>query len=343
MPAHSFDAFRAATGSARRRAALAVSAVLVCGIGGMLPTGSLAQDTGNYPDRPIRMVMAFGVGGPADSMARLLAKGMEANLKVPIVVDNKAGAGGLVGAAEAARAKPDGYAVLYTAGSAYTISPAISPKMQIDMHKLFVPVSYGHRQDMVLLVNSNLPIRTLPELVAYAKSKSVNYASPGAGTSPHLMTEVLRDKMGFQATHIPYKSGADMQRAALTGEVEFFFDAVSSALANIRNGRTRPIALSDTKRISSLPDVPTFAEQGVQDMVLYSWGALLAPAGTPAAIVNRLNAAMAAAQRDPEIIARMRTANAEPYPSTPQQVREEAEKEMVLWSGWVRKLNLVEN
>ncbi|MSQ73251.1 MAG: tripartite tricarboxylate transporter substrate binding protein [Betaproteobacteria bacterium] len=305
--------------------------------------GALAQQSAAYPERPIRMIMPFGAGGPADSMARLLARGMEANLNVAIIVENKVGAGGLVGAAEAARAKPDGYTVLYTAGSAYTISPAITPSMQIDMARQFIPVSYGHRQDIVLVVNSQLPVRNIDQFVAYAKSRSLNYASPGRGTSPHLMVEVLKDKLGFQATHIPYKSGADMQRAGLAGEVEFFMDAVSSALPNIRSGRIRAIALSDTKRVSTLPDVPTFAEQGVQDMVMYSWGALLVPAGTSPAIVIRLHAAMVAAQKDPDIVARMKTFNAEPYPSTPQQVRDEAEKEAVMWTQMLKKLNLVEN
>lgn len=328
----------------RRRGTLAAAAVrgLVAGTAMVIAGSVSGQQAAAYPDRPIKMVVAFGAGGPADTMARLIASKMEENLKVPVIVENKGGAGGLIAAAEAARAKADGHTVLYTAGSAYTISPSMLPKMQIDMHKLFTPVSYGHRQNMLMAVNAELPVKNLQEFVAYAKSHPMNYASPGPGTLPHLMAEMLKKKLGFEATHIAYKSGADMQRASLAGEVQFIVDATSSAMGNIRSGRLRPLAMADTKRIALLPDVPTFAEAGVQDMVIYSWGALLVPAGTPEPIVARLNSAMAAAQKDPDLVARMRTFNAEPYTSTPQQVHQEAEREMALWAQLIRELKIAE-
>mgnify|MGYP001144875233 CR=1 FL=1 len=325
----------AAAPRGRRACLLAAVSIYACCHGSLAG----AQTAGDYPARPIRMVVSFG---PADAMARIIAKKMEEGLNTPIVVDNKAGAGGLVAAQEVARSKPDGYTVLYTAGSSYTISPTLMPKANVDMARDFIPVSYGHRQAMVLAVNEQLPVRTLGELVAYAKNQPINYASPGAGALPHLMAEMLKQKLGFQATHVPYKSGADMQRALIGAEVQFALDAVSSTIGNVKAGRIRVLAVADKKRISSLADVPTFAESGVTGMEIYSWGALLVPAGTPQAVVNKLHAAVAAAQKDPELITRMTTFNAEPYPSSSKQVMEETAAETAVWARLIRELGLAE-
>ena len=305
-----------------------------------MATKCLAED---FPTKPITLVVSYTIGGQSDTLARLLAKQMEDNLKVPIVIDNKGGAGGLVAAAFVGQSKPDGYTLVYMAGSGYTISPSVLPKMKIDMHKILTPIAYTTKQKLVLVVNPKLPIKTVSELVLYAKAnpEKMNFGSPGAGTLPHLMVEQLKNKLGFNAMHVPYKGGADMQRALMAGDIQLIIDSVATTFPNIVAGRMRPIAIADQKRVSVLPEVPTFPEQGV-DMTTNAWGAILAPIGTPTAIVNRIHSAVVVALQDPVLSNKLATMSVEPYAGTPQELKAGAEKEIVIWGELVKELGLVE-
>ena len=297
-----------------------------------------------YPVRSISMIVPFTPGGMQDITARVLAPKMSESLGVPIVIENMGGASGLVGTSYVARARPDGYTLLYVAGSTYTIAPSLLPKMNIDMVKMFSPVSSVQKNPQVVFVNANLPVKTLRELVDYAKANpgKLNYASPGAGNMPHLTAELLKKRGGFDAVHVPYKGGADMMRAILGEDAHFAVDGLGTVLPHIPGNKIRVIAIADSKRSPKLSSVPTFEEAGFQNTVVLSWSALLAPAGTPPDIIARLNAEVAKALKQPEIIARFETLNVEPYPSTPEQLREAAEKEIAMWAPLIRDAGLAE-
>lgn len=297
-----------------------------------------------YPGRSISMVVPFTPGGPQDVTARLVAPRMSESMGVPIVIENMGGASGLVGASYVARAKPDGYTLLYVAGSTYTIAPSLRPKMNIDMLKQFTPVSSVQKNPQVVYVNANVPVKTLRELADYARANpgKLNYASPGAGNIPHLTAELLKRRGGFDAVHVPYKGGADMMRAVLSEQAHFAVDSVGAVLPHLSGNRIRVIAIADSKRSPKLISVPTFAEAGFQNTVILSWSAILAPAGTPPDIIARLNAEVAKALKNPEVVARFDALNVEAYPSTPEELREAAEKEIAMWAPLIKEAGLAE-
>lgn len=290
------------------------------------------------------MVVPFTPGGMQDLTARLIAPKMSESMGVPIVIENMGGASGLVGTSYVARAKADGYTLLYVAGSTYTIAPSLLPKMNIDMVKQFAPVSAVQKNPQVVFVNANVPVKTLRELVDYAKANpgKLNYASPGAGNMPHLTAELLKKRGGFDAVHIPYKGGADMMRAILSEDAHFAVDGLGTVLPHLAGNKIRVIAIADSKRSPKLSAVPTFEEAGFQNTVVLSWSALLAPAGTPPDIIARLNAEVAKALKHPDIVARFEALNVEPYPSTPEQLREAAEKEIAMWAPLIKDAGLAE-
>jgi len=292
-----------------------------------------------YPSRSISMVVPFTPGGPQDVTARVLAPKMSESMGVPVVIENMGGASGLVGASYVARAKPDGYTLLYVAGSTYTIAPSLLPSIKIDMLKQFTPVSSVQKNPQVVYVNANVPAKTLRELADYAIANpgKLNYATPGVGNLPHLTAELLKKRGGFDAVHVPYKGGADMRSAVLSGQAHFAVDSVGAVLPYLSGNRIRVLAIADSKRSPKLSSVPTFGEAGFQNTVILSWSAILAPAGTPPDVVARLNAEVAKALKNPEVVARFDALNVEAYPSTPEELREAAEKEIAMWTPLIKE------
>ena len=292
-----------------------------------------------YPSRSISMVVPFTPGGPQDVTARVLAPKMSESMGVPVVIENMGGASGLVGASYVARAKPDGYTLLYVAGSTYTIAPSLLPSIKIDMLKQFTPVSSVQKNPQVVYVNANVPAKTLRELADYAIANpgKLNYATPGVGNLPHLTAELLKKRGGFDAVHVPYKGGADMRSAVLSAQAHFAVDSVGAVLPYLSGNRIRVLAIADSTRSRKLSSVPTFAEAGFQETIILSWSAILAPAGTPPDIVARLNAEVAKALKNPEVAARFDALNVEPYPSTPEELREAAEKEIAMWTPLIKE------
>ena len=263
-----------------------------------------------WPSRPVRLVVPFPPGGLIDQMARLMAPRLAREIGQPVVIDNKPGAGGNVGAAEAARAPADGYTLLM-ASPPLTISPAIYPSLPYRPEQI-VPIGVAGRVPNVLLVNPKSGIATVADLVARAKASPgrLNYASNGNGTSLHLSAELLKVTSGTFITHIPYRGAAAAVTGLMAGEVDAMFENLPSVLGQIRGGSVRALAVTTRTRSKALPEVPTLAESGMPDFDVSAWYGLAAPAGVPADIMGRLEKALEAVSRDAEIVSAMERSGA---------------------------------
>jgi tripartite-type tricarboxylate transporter receptor subunit TctC len=271
------------------------------------PQGASAQA---WPSKPVRLVVPFPPGGLIDQMARLMAPRLAREIGQPVVIDNKPGAGGNVGAAEAARAPADGYTLLM-ASPPLTISPAIYPSLPYRPEQI-VPIGVVGRVPNVLLVNPKSGIASVADLVARAKAAPgrLNYASNGNGTSLHLSAELLKVLTGTFITHIPYRGAAAAVTGLMAGEVDAMFENLPSVLGQIRGGNVRALAVTTRTRSKALPDVPTLAESGMPDFDVSAWYGLAAPAGVPADIMGRLEKALDAVSRDAEIVTAMERSGA---------------------------------
>ena len=265
-----------------------------------------------WPARPIRLVVPFPPGGLIDNMARLVGSRLSQELGQPVVIDNKPGAGGNVGAAEAARAPADGYTLLM-ASPALTISPAIYKKLPYQPSQL-APVALLGRVPNVLLVNPASGIGKVQDLVSRAKAKpgQLNYASNGNGTSLHLSAELFKRRSETFITHVPYRGAAAAITALLSGEVDMMFDNLPSAIGQIQAGKLRALAVTTAQRSSALPDVPTLAEAGMEGFNVSAWFGVAAPAGLPAPVATRLADALQKVVQQPEVAAAMQRQGADP-------------------------------
>ena len=261
-----------------------------------------AQD---YPNKPIRIVVPLAPGGGTDTLARVVASKLRDRLGQPVIVENRAGAAGNIGAEVVFNALPDGYTLLFTQPAPLVVNKALYGKVPFEPEK-FVPIALVSFQDLLLAANPGVPARTLEELIDYAKANpgKLNYGSSGAGSAPHLAAELFKSMAGLEMVHIPYKGSGESQLAALSGEVDFVFFAFSSALANARAGKLRPLAVGGTKRNPQLPEVPSVSEvvKGFQGS---SWTAVVAPPGTPPEIVDRLSSAILAITKEPDVRKRL--------------------------------------
>ena len=245
-----------------------------------------------YPSRPIHMVVGFAPGGPADVMARLIGQHMHDKLGQPIIVDNKAGAGGTIAARVVADAEPDGYTLLLGNTSTLVISPLMYKNVGYDARKAFAPVARLGTTADVLVVNPKFPAKTVAELIAYAKANpgKLNFSSPGIGTPPHLIGEMLKLRAGIDIVHVPYKSGGESIQSVMGGQVQFTFENPAVALPLVQAGSMRALAMTSAARDAQAPDVPTLIESGLPDFVVKSFTGVVAPAAIPAPVVARLNA-----------------------------------------------------
>lgn len=290
---------------------------------------TVAQD---YPARPIRAVIPYGVGGSADTLARIIAPGISANVGQSIVIDNRGGGAGLPAFTLVAKAHPDGYTMLVTASNLAS-NPILFRRLPYDAEKDFAPVSLIAIVPAVLVVHPSSPVRSAKELIALAKAKPgvLNYGSVGNGSGNHLVTEVFANAAGLQLEHVPYKSAGAFMTDLVSGRLNFVFATVPAAHAFITSGRVRALAVSSVKRSSTLPDVPTIAESALPGFDVNTWLGALMPAGTPASVVNRMHAAIADAVRSPEVRERMKVVGAEPAGSTPAQMRAHLKTELTRW------------
>jgi tripartite-type tricarboxylate transporter receptor subunit TctC len=263
---------------------------------------ALNAEAQSYPNHPIRLVMPFPPGGNVDSFGRILAKQLEAQLGQPIVVDNRAGANGIIGVDIVAKAPPDGYTLLDTSFS-FVVNPSIYKKLPYDTERDFVPITnFAMGLGYVLASHPSLPVQSVKDLIALAKKTPLQYSSPGVGNGQHLAGELLATKAGIKLLHVPYKGGGPSLTAVLGGEVQLTFTAAAVGTPHIKSGKLRALGFSGASRLSSMPDVPTIAESGVPDFLYDSgWHGLFAPAKTPSSIVNRLYTEIAKAVQEPKL------------------------------------------
>jgi tripartite-type tricarboxylate transporter receptor subunit TctC len=255
----------------------------------------------NYPSRPIRLVVPFPPGGNVDVFSRVLFREVEKNLGTNIVVDNRGGANGIIGADMVAKAAPNGYTILNTS-FAFAVNPAIRKKMPFDILQDFVPVTnVATGLGYLMVVNNNVPVKTVKELIALAKKQQVRYSTAGVGNGQHLAGELFNQKAGIEMLHVPYKGGGPAVQAVISGEVQVHFPAGSVGVPHHKAGRLRAIAFTGAKRLSSLPDIPTIGETVPGYVADAGWHAVFAPAKTPAAIVNKLQEAIHKALQEPAV------------------------------------------
>ncbi len=296
-----------------------------------------AQTTSSWPDKPIKIIVGYSAGGATDVLARLVAVKMTGTLGQTVIVENKPGANSNVGAELVARAPADGY-TLYAYSIANTINMSLYPKLGYDSIKDFEPIGMIAKIPNILVVNPNLPIKTVADYVRYAKDSKdgITFASSGSGSSIHLSGEMFKMQAKIQMLHIPYKGSAPAVTDLLGGQVESMFDNAPSALPHVQAGKLRPIAITSAQRSPSLPDVPTLAESGYPGFDVQSWFALVAPAGTPKAIIEKLNAALNKALVAPDVRQRLQELGATPDPGTPEKMRDFATAEVKRWREVVK-------
>jgi tripartite-type tricarboxylate transporter receptor subunit TctC len=258
-----------------------------------------------WPEKPIRLVVPYAAGGGADNTARIVAQHMSATLGQPIVIDNKPGAGGVIGADAVAKAPADGYTVLYDA-SAFSVNPSLR-KLPFDAAQDFVPVSLVATAPQILVVPPDAPYRTVAEFLDFARRNpgALNFASAGGGTGSHLAGEALNEQARIAMTHVPYKGGAPALTDVMGRQVSAYFGNVASTLGYVRSGKLRALAVSSSRRVSSLPDVPTLAESGLKGYDVVEWNGVFLPRGTPPDVVRKLAEAVQAAVKDPQVDAKL--------------------------------------
>lgn len=294
-----------------------------------------------YPARPIRVLHGFAPGGPPDVVLRRLATALEQRLGQPVVVQNQPGASGMIAAAAVARALPDGYTLLFGVGANLATAPATRKAPPYDPRTAFTPIVEVARGPYVWLVRGDLPVRTMPEFLAWAKAHptQVNYASPGIGSVHHLATEDLQRATGLTMTHVPFTTGG-MYQGALTGQVDALFESLPGPLPFLKSGQLRALAVTGPQRLPLLPEVPTLAEQGVAGMDANSWWGLVGPRGLPADIVAKLNAAVRTALADPAVASTLQTMGIAPSGGTAEAFAAHIAAEYEHWRDDARALRI---
>jgi tripartite-type tricarboxylate transporter receptor subunit TctC len=303
----------------------------------MVPLAAAAQA---YPVKPVRVIVPFPAGGPADIFGRFLAQGMSAKLGQPVVIENVGGLGGVVGVDRAAKAAPDGYTLALNSASTLSIAPFSVAKMPYDTGKDFTLITTVVRVPEVVAVNPALPVNTLAELVAYAKANpgKVNYGSAGSGSITHLAGELLKVEAGVDMLHVPYKGAAPAVTDLLSGQVQMGIFDVPILLSHIRAGKLKALAITSARRAATLPDVPTTAETGYPKVLSDNWYGLVGPAGLPPAIVKRIQDAAISALSAPELIESYSKVSGVPMPSSPEEYAVYLVQEQKKWGAVVKAI-----
>ncbi len=297
-----------------------------------LPLPVAAQD---YPNHTIKIIVPTGVGGITDILARLVAKSMSEQLGQPVIIDNRAGAGGIVGTRIAAQADPDGYTLLMVFPS-HAANPALYANLPYDSEKDFAPVSMVTKVSEILLVPPSSPAKNVKEFIELARSRQLNYGSVGVGSLAHLATELFLSMAGVKMTHIPYRGVPQAQQAVMTDEVAAFFDTPITALPQIRAGTVRALGISARHRLAAAPDIPTIAEAGLPDYEVTGWNGILAPARTPRPIIDKLNKIIVDALQTPEIQKALAEQGLEPAGNSPEEFAQLLHADIEKWKQVTR-------
>ncbi|HEX4326987.1 MAG TPA: tripartite tricarboxylate transporter substrate binding protein [Burkholderiales bacterium] len=296
-----------------------------------------AQAADPYPSRPVRLVVAFAPGGPNDVLARVLAQRLSLDTGSQFVVENKPGAGGIIGTDAVAKAAPDGYTLLFNSGP-FTMSPALQAKMPYDTEGDFTPITRVGQSPMVLQVPPTSPHKTVKQLVDFARANpgKLTYGSGGIGSTPHLTTEQFAMVTGIKLLHVPYKGGGQSIQALMAGEVDILLDSITSSIGFISSGRVVPLALGRATRMAKFPNIPTFAEAGVSGFNTIHWVGVVAPRKVPAEVAAKLHADILKALASEDIKTRFADIGAEPVGDSPEDFRSFMHNEIIGWAKVAR-------
>jgi tripartite-type tricarboxylate transporter receptor subunit TctC len=291
-----------------------------------------------YPEKPITLIVPFPPGGPTDLVARVIGKAMGDSLGQPVIIDNRGGANGNIGAGMAAKAAPDGYTMLYNT-SAVALSPALYRNLSYDVTKDLSPVALAAVVPLALVVHPSVPANNVKEFIAYAKANPgrLSYGSAGAGNVTHLGAFQFLQANGLEAVHIPYKGSAPADMDLVAGNIQFLTDTVNSVAAFVKDKRIKMLAVTTGKRMSLFPDVPTLAESGMPGFEVGAWQGLMVPAGTPQPVIDRLNAELRKALANGEVRAKLAQQGAEPLGSSPEEYGAYIRKEIDRWGKVVKQ------
>ena len=317
------------------RALVTFLASLLASFGVLYPCPGQSQP---YPSKPIRIVVPFTAGGGNDLLARTIGERLNAAWGQPVLVDNRPGAAGNIGAELVARATPDGYTLLIAPNSVFTINPSLYDKVAFDPIKSFVPVSLLGAGPIVLVVNSAVPANSLKELIALAKSKpdGLSYASSGSGSPQHLSAELFKSMTAVKMVHVPYKGAAPAVTDLLGGQVQVLFAPMNTVLAHIKSGKLRALGVASDKRFAYLPDLPTIAEAGVPGYYSDTWFGLVTPAGTPKEVVDKLNREVGKILAQADVKEKLSAQGIEPSATTPAEFAALIKTDLARWDKVIR-------
>jgi tripartite-type tricarboxylate transporter receptor subunit TctC len=301
---------------------------------------SAALAAGPYPDRPLRLIVPFPAGGATDLMARALAQGLGEKLGQSVVVENRAGAGGSIGAEAVATAAPDGYTLLYSTMGVLTINPSLYAKLRYDPQKSFAPVSLTNLTSNLLVVNPALKVTTVAELAELARQRpgELTFSSSGNGTTSHLAGEMFKSTAGADIRHIPYKGTSGAINDFLAGRISMMIDTSSNFVDQVKQGKVQALGVTSRQRLAALPDVPSISESpGFESYEVSLWSGVLAPAGTPRAVVDRLNADIKAVMTEPRMVERMAGYGIQTTHSTPEEFAERIRADTLKWARIIQQ------
>ena len=331
----------AAKRSLRGRCAIVASLAGVAAVvaSAFAPSPSFAQAVSDWPKHPIRVIVPFPASGATDLVARVVAQRVSQDIGQQLVIDNRPGAGGTIGTAEAAKAPADGYTLLFTTSSTHAISPHLMPKLAYKADKDFTPIAHAADAASVLLVTPSLPVKNVQELITYAKAHpgKLNYATSGNGTLVHLNTAAFAAQSGVKLTHVPYKGTAQSISDLATGQVHILFDSIPTGMPHVNSGRLRALAVTSDQRSSLAPELPTVAETGLPGYSSVTWFGVYGPAGLKPEIVEKVNAAFNKAIQNPEVAANLAKLGAEPAkPGTPEQFATMVKADSARWAKVIK-------
>jgi len=294
-----------------------------------------------YPSKPIRMVQSSPSGGSSDALSREISNRLSLRLSQPVVIDNRPGGGGIIAGEITAKSQPDGYTLLFT-GTHHSVLPSLHPNLAFHVINDFTPISIVAMTTSILVVNPNLPVKTVKDLIALAKLKpgQINYSAGATGGTAQLGAELLKAMAGVSIIHVPYRGGAAQLTALLSGEVQISFTTMPATLPHIKSHRLRPVAVAGLERSKVLPDVPTVAESGLPGFDIRSWNGILGPHHLPPAILNRLNTEIVGIVSEPEFKARISANGADPTASSPQEFGNHIRNESQKWAKVVKFANI---
>jgi tripartite-type tricarboxylate transporter receptor subunit TctC len=319
----------------RLRAALALAAIVAAPL--LLATPGLAQD---YPSRPVKVIVPFGAGGPADVTARQIGNILQESFGQPFVIENRTGAGGVIGTQEAAKSPPDGYTLLMMSNT-QTANESLVPQRKYELMRDLAPIAPVNYSDLVIVVHPSVPAKTLQEFIALAKSQpgKLNYASSGQGTPYHMAGELFKAMAGSDVLHVPYRNSGEARSGVIGGQVQMMIDAVTAMAPNVAENQVRALATTGQTRSSVLPSTPTAIEAGVPGYEATIWLGLMAPAGTPKPVIDKLNAAVNAAVKRPDVVKLWTQQGAVPMSMTPEEFDKFLRGDIVKWAEVVKKFD----